>query len=184
MLRAGYYGCIATNSFDLAAGTASYALPADFVEARLVERILPGGTVPLDYNERYDTPNRTTGTTVNSSAYYLPSYHFEGANIVLEQTPQETTTGLTGIKLTYWKIPVRLVSDSDTPDAAFKDLWHDMLVLYCAKGAKEKEELKGMGGVDFQITGTLARLEQSFKESINVPTAQRQTVQPYGLVGW
>lgn len=181
MLAARHNGTLTNTSLDIVAATATIALPSNFAFARLVERVITSGTVPLWWNERFDSPNYTAGVT-SSSDYYLPHIRFEGVNLVLEPTPLESVTG--GIKLTYYFLPTRLSNNTDTPSAAFHEFYHDLLVGYCVIQAKSKEEAIGQGGADLGAFGAMqAQKEQMFKSTIEVPTVQRSAVQPFGHLG-
>lgn len=173
-------GILKTTTLNIVADTATIALPSDFVKARLVERVFDSYTVPLRYFERYDTINRTDGTSVNDIIGYLPDYHFVGSNLVLEPTPSDSQTG--GIKLTYYYIPTELSSDSDVPNPMLPSLYHDLLVYGCVMDAKRKEESVANTGAD--VGGFMSaklELEQKFKESIEGTSVQRTSVEPYGI---
>lgn len=178
-------GAIKNTTLNIVGGTASIALPADFCMARLVERVLSTGTFPLWYSERADLPNYTAGVPSGNDTY-LPKVRFEGANVILEPTPSDSVTG--GIKLTYYFYPDRLTADSGvsgTPNAAFHDFFHDLIVYQCVLLAKAKEEHLGGGGADLGAWGALMRdKEQKFKETIETPTTQRQYVQPFGFADY
>lgn len=177
MLRAEYYRCQKTALLDLVSGTPNIALPSDFAIAKRVERVLSSGSlIPLDWDDRYDEPNYANGGGTGND--YLPSVNYEGSNLILEPTPQESVTG--GIKLTYYYYPERLEDDGDEPDAAFLDFYHDIIIGQAVLFAKAKEENIGQGGADLGSFGALQeRKEQKFRETIEMPSVQRQSVQPY-----
>jgi len=161
---------------SIVSGTASIALPSDFILARLVERVLDNRTIPLKYFERYDTSNSTTSSFGSES--YLPSYRFESSNIILEPTPQESIAN--GLKITYFKNVSDLTLDADIP--AFSSLWHDLLVVFAVCRAKEKEEALGLGGTDLGVfTASLRDKETMFLQTIEISSIQRVYSQPFGF---
>lgn len=176
MVQAQHNLTITTTTLNLVSGTATIALPSDFLEARLVERVTANYTIPLPYYERYNTLNMTSGYVDNASAVY--TCRFLGSSLLLEPTPQITETG--GIKLTYFRTPTALSSDSDTPE--IPSIFHDMLVTYTVIQAKEKEEAESNQPADVApFIRTLEKQEQLFKESIERSTTQRVFVQPFSL---
>ena len=183
LIQAGHPAAISdpSTSLDIVDGVNEIALPLDFVKARLVERVMDSATIPMEFFERFDTSNRTSGVSTNSLLGYVPRYRFQGPSLVLEPTPCMSQTG--GILLTYFYNPDRLTS-GDTPSAPFDDLYSDLLVLYAIICAKEHEEMisPGTGGVDSApFLGRLQRLEQKFKESIEPMSTQRLYSEAFGI---
>lgn len=176
LLSAKHHGAIAVTDLDIVADTAEIALPSDFHEARLVERVTSTGTVPLWWNERFDQPNYIQGSTVDD--YFLPNITFRGQNLVLEPTPDASLTG--GVRLTYFFLPGRMSDDADVPDLAIHDFYHDLMVYKAVLLAKAKEEAVGGGGASLGPWGVIMgeRLEK-FKQNIEKPTNQRLAVQPF-----
>jgi len=180
MLNAKHPGTIKTTYISIVSGVASYPLPSDFHSARLVERVFNSETVPMQYYERFETANRISATVVSYLRGYLPRYHFEGENLVLEPTPADNIEN--GIKLTYRFIPPRLSKDTDSPHPAFHDFYHELLVGYCVIQAKEKEEMVGGGGADIvPFIRSHELREQKFKETIELSSEQRVYVEPFGI---
>lgn len=168
------------TSLDITSGVDTITLPSDFLTARLVERVFDSATVPMQYAPRFDSSKSTNGTVASSLLGYLPSYDFFGSNLVLNPTPQETISG--GILLTYMFAATRLSNDTDTPNAAFPDLFHDLLVGWCVIQAKDKEEMIGGGGSDMApFLASQAKREALFKSSIESTTLQRFYSEPWGI---
>ena len=127
-----YYKTQKTSLLNTVSGTAEISLPSDFLKFRLVEKVLPDRTVPLEYRSRFEQTNRTSG--YGSTAYSLYTYDVIGSNLVLEPTPQVSETG--GIKATYFYTPTRLSADSDEHDLG--SIHDALLVAYACVQAKEK----------------------------------------------
>lgn len=166
---------LTSTNLSIVAGTSTIALPSDYIEARLVEHTYPNYTRPLQYVERYDQVNGTSG---NLSAGCEYTYCFMGNNLVLQPTPVSSEVGsaTAGIKLTYFYLPDDLSDDADEP--IFSALYHDLLVLNAVLQAKEKEEAVGNGGSDSApFKRTLMELEEAFINSAEKPTSQREYVE-------
>ena len=176
MLNAKHQGTLKTDLLDIVGGTAEIPLPTDFSAARLVERVIDGGTVPLWWEERFDQPNYTTGITSG----YRFNVRFVGQNLVCEPTPSDSQTD--GIKLTYYFFPEQLEDDIDTPNAALHAFYHDLIPYGAVVIAKSKEEMVGGGGADLGPWGALmqAKLER-FKASVELPSVTRQAVEPFEM---
>jgi len=180
MIRAVNRGVVKSTTLNITADTAEIALPSDYFLARLVERVVDSATIPMDYKERYDSANRTSGTSSSASFGYVPQYHFEGQNLIIEPTPGDTVAN--GIKLTYIFIPDRMTAGTDEPDDGFPDFFHDLLVGYCVIQAKEKEEMVTPGGADISpFVVSQGKREQMFKEVIELETLQRIYSEPWGI---
>lgn len=174
MLNARYQRCRKSVFLNIVANNEAIVLPSDFAIADRVEQVRDSVTVPLRWRERFDEPNYTNG------AFGWGNYTvtFEGASLILEPTPGENVTG--GIKLRYFYFPVRLVNDGDSPDAAFLDFYQDIIIGQAVLFAKAKEEAIGQGGADLGPFGALlSAKEQKFKETIELPTIQRQAVEQF-----
>lgn len=162
---------------DIVATQPKYAIPNDFYKIRLLERVYNSWTVPLRVYDRMETANITANS--NYSQLYLPTYRFEGQNIVLEPTPDTDITG--GLRLEYVPQPTALTVDASTPDAGYLTMWEEPLVIRAAISAKMKEESVVNSGTD---VGTLQSLmtnyEQTIKESFEQRTMQRRYTEPFG----
>jgi hypothetical protein len=182
LIQAQHALCVTSDTLDMVSGVATCALPSDCVSCKLVERVVGAATIPMEYFVRYETSNRTQGVAASSLIGYLPRYHFEGANLILEPTPSIDEDD--GIKVTYYKQPTRLADGSDEPLPPLDDFYSDLLVIYAVICAKEKEEMisPGTGGIDTApFLGRQQRLEQKFKEMIELPTEARIYVEPFGI---
>lgn len=180
MVNAKHPGTFKSTTLNIVSGTSTIALPSDYLEARLVERVFDAALVPMQYQPRFDTSKATSGIVATSLLGYLPSYDFIGQNLDLNPTPQESVTS--GIKLTYIFWPDRLSANGDTPNAAFHSGFHDLLVGWAVIQAKEKEEMVGGGGADAgPVLASQKRREDAFKASIELPTLQRFYSEPWGI---
>ena len=178
MLEVNFNGCLTSTFKDIVASTETIALPTDFHSARLIEKVVDSGTVPLWWDERFERANYTAGVAVNNG--YQPSIRFVGQNLILEPTPAESQTG--GIKITYYFYPDRLDDDADEPHIALHDFWHDLITYGATLIAKAKEEAIGGGGADLGAWGAMMERKQArFKNSIEVPSVSRQAVEPFEL---
>lgn len=182
-IDAEHPGAIAETSLNIVAGTATISLPSDFCKARLVERVYSDYTIPLQYIERWDRANRTSGSSLFNQT---PSYRIAGSNgikLILEPTPQESVTS--GIKLHYFFYPLRLEDSFDEPETAFNDFFHDIIIVKAAVLAKDKEEsVAGGGSPTAGFSRYLEEREQKLKETIAQASLQRTYVEPFGLAGF
>lgn len=164
-----------STTLNITSDTATIALPSDYVETSLVERVFSDRTVPLKFSERKEGTNYTGAGVAETN--YLPTYRFTGNNLVLEPTPQVSVTG--GIKLTYFYLPTQLSADGDTP--TINAIHHEMIGVRAARLAKLKEESVGQGGADVISFGLeLADMEKGWEEFIERTTAQPEYVHPWG----
>jgi hypothetical protein len=106
----GYFETTALR--NIVANNELVELPHNFsnqpslLSAVIVERVLSGSRVPLEYRKRYDQAVSTTGGASGES--YLPTYDFRGNNLVLEPTPVSSENG--GLRVVYKALPPRLRS--------------------------------------------------------------------------
>lgn len=165
-------------SIDIVGGQATYPFPANFFKVRLLERVYSTFTVPMRYFERNESANIIANTNFSSS--YLPTYRFQGANFVLEPTPDQTITN--GIRLEYVQEPVRMDLDADTPASDYSSMWEECIVLRAVISAKQKEESVANTGTDLaSLSGMLLNWEQNMKESIEQRTSSRKYTEPFGI---
>lgn len=177
MLNAKHNGCLKSATLNIVANTATIALPSDFHSARLIERVIDNGTVPLWWDERFERSNYTAG--VSSDDSYKPGIRFVGTDLVLEPTPADSVTG--GIKLTYYFFTDRL-SGSASPNGALHDFYHDLITYQSVLIAKAKEESISGGGADLGAWGAIMREKMDkFKASIETPSVTRQSIEPFDL---
>ena len=175
-IREQYFLTLKATTLDIVAGTAEIALPSDYLQARLVEKVFTDRTVPLQYQERFMESNGTSTGLTNRTLF---TYAYVGSNLVLQPTPQTSETG--GIKLTYFYRPALLSDDTDEP--VIDPFYQDLLVLYCVVEAKQKEEAIANTGADLApFVMTLRNLEQSYKEMIEQSTIQPSYVRPYSAM--
>lgn len=162
-------------ALDLIQNVRNVALPADYVQTRLVEKIYNGGlnSMPLIYQERFDDAQYSSPTSGDA---YFPRYSYVGTNLVFNPTPIATEIG--NIRLTYVYRPLELTSDVQEPD--LDPIYHDLLVLYTVVEAKKKEEAMGMGGGPSDaLMASQAQLEAKFKSTTERETMQRQLTEPF-----
>lgn len=176
LLNARDNRALKSTTLNIVADTAEIALPSDFISARLIEKVEDNSTYPIEWFERFDEPNYTGG--VSYTGYYSGfTIRFVGTDLVLEPTPNTSETG--GIKLTYYFLPAELSDDSDTPDAGFSALYHDLLLFKAAVFAKTKEESYGGGAPVGSWEYICQQKEQQFKASIEQPSVQRMAARPF-----
>jgi hypothetical protein len=100
--------------------------------------------------------------------------------MVLEPTPAISATS--GLKHDYYYLPTEFTSDSDTPTGPLGNMFAQLLINRTVLLAKEKEEGIVGSGADLGPTGQIiATWEQRFKSSIELPSAQRVYVEPFGI---
>jgi len=122
MLMKAHQGYFETSALlDIVANTETIALPQNFtanekslLDVVIVEKVVSGARIPLQYRKRYDQPNQTTGGSAGET--YLPTYDFRGNNLVLEPTPVSAETD--GIRIIYKALPPRLRSGTASAGAA------------------------------------------------------------------
>lgn len=176
LLNARDNRALKSTTLNIVAGTAEIALPSDFIAARLVEKVEDNATYPIEWFERFDESNYTSGVTY-SSHYPNFTVRFVGSNLVLEPTPNTSETG--GIKLTYYYYPTELTDDDHSPDAGFSPLYHDILPFKASTYAKTKEESYGGGAPVGSWEFLCQQKEQQFKASIELPSVQRTYASPF-----
>ena len=180
MIQAAHPITLKETTHNIVASTAEIALPSDWVESRLVERVYDNYTIPLWWNERFEEGNWTAGVSSTGVEGYSPRIRFVGANLVIEPTPSSSITG--GIKHTYFYTPTELSTGTDTPTGPLGSQYAPMIIERVMLLAKEKEEAVGRTGVDMMPTSQiLQQWEQKFKESIELPISHRNYVKPFGL---
>lgn len=128
---------LTSSAFTTVAGTATYALPADFGKLRGVDLLYTGNTrVPLsrfNFAER----NRLRDPLL---AGEVPSYRLQGSLLWLEPAPTAAYSG------TLWYVPSRplLVNGADSVNVP--NGWEDYAVLEAAirVGLKEEGDVSGL----------------------------------------
>lgn len=116
-----------TATINLVAGTASYSLPADFLETRYIADLTNDNTlVPVDLVD-FDVLPTSTGTPDQFSA--------RGANLLVWPTP-DAALALTH---NYWRSPTALSGDSDVPELLPASPYHELLVSYATSRAFRRQ---------------------------------------------
>ncbi len=162
---------------SIVAGQAKYLVPSDFFKVRLVERVYDTFTVPLRVYDRMESANITSNS--NFSNLYLPTYRFEGQNIVLEPTPDSNITD--GIRLEYVPFATQMTLDTSIPDAGYLEMWEEPIVIRAAISAKMKEEAVANTGTDLGSLGMLlTSWEQNIKEAMEQRTEMRRYTESWG----
>jgi hypothetical protein len=132
LVHSDYNRLRSTTNLSIVSGTETVALPSGCLSCSMLERVFDTKTIPLEYKERFEYRNITSGA---DSSYYLPTWTVRGSNIVLEPTPTASWTN--GLLLHYYPEPSEMSSDSDEPDAGFLSTFHGMLPVKAAIFAKE-----------------------------------------------
>lgn len=178
LIKASYPGALARTTLNVVADTPTIALPSDFHKVRLAEKWIDPVWVPMNYVERFEDFTDTTSQAWTGDERHR--FCILGQNLLLDPIPSDSVTD--GIRLTYYFIPSRMVNDVDSPNAGFSDFFHELLVLYCVKAAKGKEEGVSGGGTDYApFLSELAQLEEQFKETIEPITQHRSYTEPFGI---
>lgn len=152
---------------DITALTREYALPEDFGRMIRAEIVIQDAWVPMTQYVRGISSNWNGGVNIGLT-YIIPTYDFEGDNLVLEPTPQVTVTD--GMRWTYSQVPELLVTGTDPIHANFKDMWARLVILRAAKSCFAQTEAVG-GIVSVNVLDTrLAALEKQMIESIRLRT--------------
>jgi len=145
-------------TIDFVAGQNNYALPADFKREIRVNRVYNGITQPLQRRHRYNEPMLLAG-----AAAIYPTWDRYNNDIIFEPAPAYTETG--SVILDYIAQPIRLVQDTDTPNAAFPDMYHDLLVLRAVvMGLMKERDAEGASMFAAQIND----LEEDFNNSFEL----------------
>lgn len=125
--RVQYYVDEAIFDFNTVAGTASFALPADFAKIRSLRRTDLGRELEAVGLRDIDRSVITQGTPY--------AYAQDGANLHLYPTPDQVYP----LELRYWNIPAALAADSDVPKIPAD--YHNMLVYWaCAEGYRAEDD--------------------------------------------
>jgi len=162
---------------SIVADQAKYPVPADFFKIRLLERVLTNQTVPLRPFDRQETANITSGA--NYGSFNVPTYRFEGQDIILEPTPDVSVTD--GLRLEYYPQPSNLPLDTSELDAGYLEIWEEPIVLRAVISAKQKEEAVANSGTDLGPLGMqLTQCEQNIKEAAEQRTTNRRYTEAYG----
>lgn len=165
-----YAGLITTGLLSIVASTETVALPSDFFKAKMLERVFATENIALDFVDRI---GGAVTTSSSSAAYYLPNWKIEGANIVLEPTPQSSYSN--GLRLHYWPVITEMSSDSDEPATGFRAPWHRMIPLRAAmfaRGGREENDVS-------DLEKLLAPMEVNFMNNLESITASRKMVVPF-----
>lgn len=121
-----------SGSINLVAGTATYALPADFLKLFGIDAVFQGNTValkPFVFAER----NRHKNDGL-AFPFQLPRYHIEGANIRFYPVPTAAMT----LTVFYAPVSTLLVNAGDAVN--FPNGWERYVVLDAAIKCLLKEE--------------------------------------------
>lgn len=159
-----------TGLLSIVSGTETIALPTGCLSAAMLERVFDTKTIPLEYKERFEAPNLTSGA---DTSYYLPTWTVRGANIVLEPTPSASFSN--GLKIHYYPEPTEMTVDANTPDAGFISTWHDMLPVKAAILAKEGRQESDTAG----LQSFLNQLEEPFVSITENLVTSRQYSAPF-----
>lgn len=154
--------------YNLAAGTASYALTAGSNDVKRVLRIRTADGMrletPLERADRWSESAVTTGAT-NAPDYYLPTYRLQGGNLILDPAPSFSETG--GLEVETEPYVARFAADSATLPAHFPDIMETLLVWDTAEALIDIEAAKAVDG-DFSnpLAVQTAHLARVFMDAI------------------
>lgn len=127
-----YY--IVSTAIPLAAGTASYALPADFYQGAALVASDGSAYVQLKTWEMQELATLYTLTAQTSGSIYNLRYRYQGSNVVFYPTPAAAWT----VGLHYIPAMTELVLGADTFDGV--NGWEQWAVLTAAIDILNKEE--------------------------------------------
>jgi hypothetical protein len=130
---------LSSNDEDIVDGTATYALPADFLQLKGVDVKLDDGNWKVMQKFQWETRTRFA---LNGSKEVV-RYRAMGANLRLHPTPDWTETG--SVRLWYYPIATQLSGDSDTWNSI--GYWDHYVMLYVTMMArlKAEENVTGIG---------------------------------------
>jgi len=181
----GYFttqtGVQGNPDLDIVSGVETVALPIDCFQVKNVWKQVSDGWVILNYrnslNESYFTTN---GTTLDS---YFPSYYFQGNNLVLRPTPNQSQTG--ALRLEYLQFPDTLIYGGDSLTNQIAPVFKQLVIMYAVYKAKLSESLTN--GVDMSALpkSNLDQLVQLFKDTIARRSKNPTYSQPFNPEnGW
>ncbi len=167
-----YEGYFATttdpgDNLTYTAGTEAVALPSDCFQVRAVYILRPNGWQMLPYKNdltgSYSTSSGSGGTT------YLPSYFFQGNNLILRPVPSDT--GTESIKLDYIQLPDQMVNGGDSLTNQISPIFKQLIEMYAVSKAKMKQSMSQ--GVDLTAIPdkNLGAIYASFKNTITPRSA-------------
>lgn len=166
LVKAGhayYTRCVKTNTVS---GQKAYALPSDFYQLLLLERVTQGsGDTVVTEQIDYITPAQRYQSVEISG---LPQmYWFERNNLILKPVPNS----IVEIHLEYAYSAVDMSADSDLPDAP--EAFHEFIPILASKKCFIKD-----GRSAQPLQEDLARLEASLKSVADLRRADgpRMTV--------
>jgi hypothetical protein len=123
-----------TDEQNMTAGTASYALPSDYLKVKRVRAdSLPLRPISMPELDRCETTGSpSTDTRGTPSHFYM-----WGDLLYLYPTPASSVTS--GVKVTYYKRPATLIGTTDEPE--LPEQFQDLLVLYALHLALQRDML-------------------------------------------
>lgn len=120
--QVNYYMSEALELETTASGTTTFPLPDDFARERSVSYTDRAGELEAVYLRDLDRSNPTSSG--------LPRFYaIDGQTIHLFPTPDNTYV----LRLRYWKMPMTLVNDTDTP--SLPEDYHNLLWFYAVAEA-------------------------------------------------
>lgn len=140
-------------------------LTPPFWKESLIEKYVTNGRTPLEpYKRRYKFLS-TIG--VGAGNTYIPTYKFQGLNLILEPPPGADETN--SIRLNYVYLPTcpnRLSVDSFTFDEQFPAIYElNVILRSCVKLMQEKDATGGLSDTSAFIQ-ELAQLDISFMNTM------------------
>jgi hypothetical protein len=156
----GYF--TTTSDINIVANTATIALPSDFFMVKRVLRSVSNGYIALPYNNTATMGYSTLGG--NATDTYLPSYSFQGTNLLLNPVPNSSQTA--GIRLEYIQFPDNMIWGGDLMTSHISPVFKELVKLYAVHKAKLKESLVTGGQMYVPVKGELMELEKIFKDSL------------------
>ena len=160
MADEGYF--TTQSDLNIVSGTETIALPTDCFKVKNVWKKVTNGFIVLPYQNSVTSGYSTQGAGDGNS--YLPSYYFQGNNLVFRPTPQFSETA--GIRIEYIQFPDNMVWGGDSLTAQVSPIFKQLIVMYAVYKCKLKESL--VNGVDMHTVAAsnLGMLAESFKNSL------------------
>jgi hypothetical protein len=162
---------------NIVANTETVALPTDCFEVRGLYILRDNGWEILNYANNVTTGFITTGGGGAGTQTYLPSYYFQGNNLVLHPVPNFSQTG--ALRLEYVQFPDQMVNGGDAMSNQVSPVFKQLIEMYAVYKAKMKQSM--VSGTDLTAIpkANLAEIYTSFKATINKRSQYPEFVVPF-----
>lgn len=160
---------------DLVANVETVALPVDCYKVKNLYRKVGNDYYPLQYLN-----NLTEGYSVqegNSSGNYIPSYGFQGNNLLLRNPPGFDETA--GLRLEYIQFPDTMIWGGDTMTSQVSPIFKQLITMYAVYKAKLKESMMNGVSVHSIPEDNVAMLYKQFRDTIAPRSKTPTYVIPY-----